>query len=123
MQNPLAVALGAAFVAIGTGAILAPRPSAGQYGLPTDDPTALALVRALGARDITIGASLLANRTDRPALARICFWGTITALADAAAVGSVRGPQPQQIIHLSGAAALGLAALALRKPLPPTPDA
>jgi hypothetical protein len=121
VRNSLAVALGATFVAIGAGALVAPRLSARQYGLPTDDPTALALVRALGARDIVIGGALLANRDDRPALAKICFWSTIAAVADAAAVGSVRGLQPQHAIHISGALALALAGNAFRQALPP-PD-
>jgi hypothetical protein len=121
MQNPLAVALGAAFGALGAGALVAPRLSAGQYGLPTEDPTALALVRALGARDIAIGGALISNRNDRPALARICFWSTVVALADASAVGSVNGLQPQQLVHLAGAAALTLAGISFRKPLPEPP--
>jgi hypothetical protein len=116
MPNPLAVALGAAFAAIGAGALVAPRLSAGQYGLPTDDPTALAFVRALGARDIAIGGALISNRDDRPALARICFWSTIAAFADAAAVGSIRGIRPQHIIHISGGFALALAGLSFRNP-------
>jgi hypothetical protein len=121
VNNPLALALGAAFAAIGAGALVAPKLSAGQYGLPTDDPTALALVRALGARDIAIGGALISNRDDRPALARICFWSTIVALADAAAVGSVHGFRPQHAVHISGALALALAGNAFRKPEPPPP--
>jgi hypothetical protein len=121
MQNPLALALGAAFAAIGAGALAAPRLSAAQYGLPTDDPTALALVRALGARDLAIGGALVSNRDDRPALARICFWSTIVALADAAAVASVRGLRPQHAVHLGGAVALALAGISFRKPLPEPP--
>ncbi len=116
MQNPLATALGGVFVLIGAGALIAPGISAGQYGLPTTDPTALALVRALGARDVAIGGAILANHDDRPALAGICFWATVAALTDAAAVASVRGLRPQHAIHLSGALALALAATAFRQP-------
>jgi hypothetical protein len=121
VNNPLALALGSAFAAIGAGAIIAPKTSAGQYGLPTEDPSALAFVRALGARDIAIGGALISNRDDRPALARICFWSTIAALADAAAVGSVRGLRLQHVVHISGALALILAGNAFRTtpPLPP----
>ncbi len=120
MQNTLAMALGAAFMAIGTGAIIAPRPSAAQYGLPSNDPTALALVRALGARDIAIGGALISNRDDRPALARICFWSTIVALADAAAVASLHGLRPQHAAHIGGALALALAGNAFRETPPPS---
>jgi len=117
VNNPLAVALGTVFAAIGVGAIVAPKLSAGQYGLPTDDPTALALFRALGARDIAIGGALISNRSDRAALARICFWATIVAFADAAAVASIHGIRPQHAIHLSGGLALALAANSFRTPL------
>jgi hypothetical protein len=117
VQNPLAAALGGVFVLIGTGAMLAPRLSAGQYGLPTGDPTALAFVRALGARDVAIGGALLANLEDRHALSGICFWATVAALADASAVTSIRGLRPQLAIHLGGAAALALAGNAFRRPL------
>ena len=116
MHNPLAIALGAAFGAIGLGALVAPGLSSAQYGLPTTDPTALALVRALGARDLAIGGALISNRADRRALARICFWSTIVAAADAAAVGSVHGLRPQHAIHFSGALALALAGNSFREP-------
>jgi hypothetical protein len=122
VQNPLALALGASFAAIGAAALVAPRVSAGQYGLPTDDPTALALVRALGARDLAIGGALISNRDDRPALARICFWSTLIALADAAAVGSIHGLRPQHAIHLSGAVALAFAGNAFRVTPPEAPS-
>ena len=114
MQNPLAIALGGAFAAIGSAALIAPRLSASQYGLPTVDSTALALVRAVGARDLAIGGALISNRANRPALARICLWSTVAALADAAAVASVHGLRPQHAVHLSGAVALALAGYAFR---------
>jgi hypothetical protein len=123
VQNPLAVALGAAFALIGVGALAAPKLSAEQYGLPTSDPTALALVRALGARDLAIGGALISSRGDRPALARICFWSTIVALADAAAVAGVRGLRPQHVVHVGGGLALALAGYAFRKGTePPGPN-
>jgi hypothetical protein len=57
---------GAAGLALfGTGALVAPKTFAGQFGLPTEDPVALA---------------------------------------------SVRGPQPQHLVHLAGFIALLLAA-------------
>jgi hypothetical protein len=120
VKNPLALALGATFAAIGIGALVAPRPSAAQYGLPTENPIALAFVRALGARDLAIGGALISNRDDRPALARICFWSTIAAAADAAAVGSIHGLRPQHAIHIGGALALALAGNAFRITPPQT---
>ena len=49
-----------AFIAIGLGALAAPRFSAAQYGFPAGDPPSAALVRALGARDLALGAILAA---------------------------------------------------------------
>ncbi len=116
MQNPLAACFGVSLICIGTGAIFAPRWSAGQYGLPTDNPTALGFVRATGARDIALGGALLANLANRKALAGICTGATIVALTDAAVVGSIHGWRPQHLIHLSGAIAMALAGYAYGRP-------
>ena len=116
MQNPLAAAFGVALLGLGTGAILAPRWSSAQYGLPTDNPTALALIRALGARDIALGGAFLASLNSRRALATLSACATLVALTDAAVVGTVHGWRPQHLIHLSGAAATTLAALAYARP-------
>ena len=42
-------------VAIGAGAIVAPRMFAMQYGIELDDPRALGFLRAMGVRDLAIG--------------------------------------------------------------------
>lgn len=112
MASAFSTLLGVAFVAIGVGGMAAPRTSAGQYGLPTDDPSALALIRALGARDLVIGALVLTSLGDAAAVRRIFAWATVAAAADAVAVASVRGLRPQHIVHLSGALALALASRA-----------
>ena len=44
---------------IGVGALVAPRASARQYGIVLDDSRALALIRAMGVRDLVIGVLLL----------------------------------------------------------------
>ncbi len=110
MNRTLSTVLGALFVAIGAGAVVAPRFSAPQFGLPSEDRTALAFVRGLGARDVVIGALILTSRDDAPALARIFSWSSLAGLADAAALASVRGLRPQHALHLGGALALALAA-------------
>ncbi len=116
MQNPLAAAFGAGLLGLGAGAILAPRWSAGQYGLPSDNPTSLALIRALGIRDIALGGAFLASLSNRRTLAALSAWSTLVALTDAAVVGAVHGWRPQHLIHLSGALATTFAAYAYTRP-------
>jgi len=101
---------GIAFFAIGAGAMLAPGLSSVQYGLPTTDRTALALIRAIGARDIVLGIILLlllATR-NRAALEIVLGVSVIAALGDATAVVTGRsdaGPR-DLAIHAGGAIAL-----------------
>jgi Domain of unknown function (DUF4267) len=110
MGFAFSLALGVAFVLIGVGGVIAPRISAGQYGLPTTDPSALALIRALGARDLVIGALALASLGEVAIRHQVFGWAILAAIADAAVVFSVRGWRPQHIVHLGGAIALAIAA-------------
>ncbi|HTJ26675.1 MAG TPA: DUF4267 domain-containing protein [Candidatus Limnocylindria bacterium] len=105
----LARALGAAFVAIGTTALAAPRFAAAHYGIAVEDADALAFVRAAGARDAALGLTILGTRGDarRVALAAAALVG----IADAAILTVRRGPRPQLAAHLGGFAALALATL------------
>jgi Domain of unknown function (DUF4267) len=114
VERTLSLGFALAFLGIGAGAVLAPRFSAGQYGLPGADPAALSFVRATGARDALLGALILTSLGDRAALRRTLAWSSLVGLADAAIVFARRGPQLQHAVHLGGFAALALAALALR---------
>jgi hypothetical protein len=114
MERTLGLGFAAAFLALGAGAVLAPRFSAGQYGVPSDDPAALAFVRATGVRDALLGGLILTSLGERAALRRVLGWSSLVGLADAGIVLARRGPQFQHAVHLSGFAALALAALALR---------
>jgi hypothetical protein len=101
---------GLAFFMIGIGALLAPGLSSEQYGLPVTDRAALALVRAVGARDLALGIIillLLAGR-NRGALELVLGVSILAALGDAAAVSAGRGDAgPRQLgVHAGGAAAL-----------------
>jgi hypothetical protein len=106
----VAALAGCAFFAVGIGALLAPGISSMQYGLPTTDRAALALVRAIGARDLVLGIIvllLLAGR-NRAALEIVLGASLLAAAGDAAAVTSGRsdaGPR-QLVVHAAGAAAL-----------------
>jgi hypothetical protein len=114
MLGSMMAALGGfAFILIGFGALFAPATSSAQYGLPTTDRTALALVRAVGARDVVLGLIillLLAGR-NRGALELVLGVSILAALGDAAAVSSGRddaGPA-QLAVHIGGATALAVA--------------
>ena len=54
----LAAVIIISLVTAGFGALSAPRRSAALYGIVLDDPRALALIRAMGARDLVIGGLL-----------------------------------------------------------------
>ncbi len=109
----LAGGAAALLVVIGAGGVIAPKISAGQFGIPLDDPGALAFVRAAGARDVILGAIMFASLNDGTALRRVLACSSLLGLADALAVASVRGLRPQHAVHLGGFAALALLALAM----------
>ena len=113
MRRTLAGAIAVGFTVIGTGGILAPKISARQFGLPTEDASALALVRAVALRDVILGAIVFASLDDRKMLRRVLGWSSIAALGDALAVASVRGLRAQHVLHVGGFAALAALALSL----------
>ena len=107
MMAHLTTTAGAAGLALfGTGALIAPKTFAGQFGLPTEDPVALAFVRATGARDLVLGALIFASQDDPPSLGRILAFSSLLGLADAFALASVHGLRPQHLVHLGGFVAL-----------------
>ncbi len=119
MIGTIVAALGGfAFTAVGIGALVAPGTSSTQYGLPTSDPAALALVRAVGARDIVLGALvlLLLARHDRDAVALVLSVSVLAAAGDATAVLTGRSDAELRhvAVHLCGAGALLAAAALLR---------
>jgi hypothetical protein len=104
---------GGAFFAIGIAALIAPSISSAQYGLPTTDRAALALVRALGSRDLALGIIilLLLAARNRDALELVLAVSILAAAGDLLAVTSGRSHAgPRQLgVHVAGAAALCLA--------------
>ena len=113
MQRTLAAGIGVVFSAIGVGGVVAPKLSAGQFGIPTADPAALAFVRAVAVRDVILGGLVFASLNDPKALRRVLGWASVAGLGDALAVASVRGLRPQHAVHLGGFAALALLALSM----------
>ncbi|GAC1402969.1 MAG: hypothetical protein NVSMB64_03700 [Candidatus Velthaea sp.] len=119
MIGTIVAALGGlAFLAVGAGALAAPGPSSRQYGLPTADPTALALVRAVGVRDIVLGIIVieLVISGNRGALAIVLAASILAAIGDAATVLSGRRDAKLRdvTIHIGGAVALAAAWVLVR---------
>jgi hypothetical protein len=109
--SALAVLHALALVAIGLGAMAAPRFSSGQYGMPTEHPVALALVRALGVRDLVLGiviGALLALGATR-ALGITLLVTALVAGVDLTLVR--RGPLRSRVVHAAGGVALVLAGI------------
>jgi hypothetical protein len=114
-----------ALVAIGAGALVAPRWSASQYGIVLDDPRGLALVRAMGIRDVVIGVllGLLAATRSRELVAwalcacmLIAFLDFVVVTTDRTTTGArarTRGISPRGL-HAAGGIGLGIAAAVLQ---------
>lgn len=115
------VALAASgLVAVGVGALVAPRASALQYGVVVDDVRSLAFIRAMGVRDLVIGVliGLLASTRSRELAAWALYATTLVAILDFVVVTidrptilareKTRGIPPR-VLHAAGAIGLGLA--------------
>jgi len=113
MQRTLAAGAAVLLTVIGTGGVIAPRISAGQFGIPTADPAALAFVRAAGLRDVILGALVFGSLGDVKTLRRVLGWTSLVGLGDAVTVAALRGLRPQHVLHVGGFAALALLALTL----------
>jgi hypothetical protein len=97
----LILGIAAGRMAIGIGALLAPRVALRALGLPPTGPEAPALARLAGGRDVTLAALTLAVREDPAGLRRV---GLAAAAADAAdaAVFGLAGRRPE--MRLAGVA-------------------
>jgi hypothetical protein len=119
------VALAASsLVAVGVGALIAPRTSARQYGIVVEDLRALAFIRAMGIRDLVIGVllGLLASTRSRDLVAWALYTTTLIALLDFVVVTIDRRRtvardkthgMPSRLLHAVGAIGLGLAGAVL----------
>jgi hypothetical protein len=109
-------ALGALAIAtLGGGAVLAPAAMTRGYGVPSDDPGALEYVRAVGARDIVLGAIIGAVliRGDQRTLSATMLCCSLVGLADFLIVRNAQKDEaaPAVAIHTAGFAACGVVAL------------
>lgn len=97
-------------VAIGLGAVVAPRRALAQYGIVLDDPRALAFIRAMGIRDAVIAGllTLVALESGRPALACGIGLSATIALTDFVVVRGDRQATASGVPALRMDAALAL---------------
>jgi Domain of unknown function (DUF4267) len=116
----LSVAIIVSLVAVGSGALFAPRRWAALYGIVLDDRRALGFIRAMGVRDLVIGGLLavIAYRCGREALGCGLCLTAVVALADyvvvtadrrAATPGSPAHAMDTRVLHATGAVGLVLA--------------
>jgi hypothetical protein len=102
----------AGLLAIGAGAVVAPKPSSRGYGMPSDDPVALAFVRAMGTRDIALGliVAALCRPDARTGLTAAIGATALVAGTDFALVAGSEAPEAERALFVHGG---GVAALAL----------
>ncbi len=100
---PFCVAMG--LLGVGALAIVDAKKSAATYGLPTEDATALALIRALGARDIVVGLGILTHLRNSKSLV---VFSSLIAVADFSLVGLVSEKPPRSSLMIHGGGAIAL---------------
>lgn len=119
----LAKLLAGGRVAIGLALFVAPRQAARRWvGDEVDETGTRMALRGLGARDVALGAGLLASLEDGASTDRWLEAGAVADLADAAAVVLARDERPTEVVLATLAVAGGAAAagLWLRRRLPGT---
>ena len=104
-----------AFIAIGTAALVAPKTSSEQYGLPSTERYALSLVRALGARDLVLGLILLGLVLGKAnfAILLTLSLSAVIAIIDASIVNRERGADGRKSVLTHTIGALGCIAASL----------
>ena len=100
-------------IGVGAAALVAPRTMATVFGMPTDDPIALAYSRAACLRDGIIGGIVLTTSDEPEALKRVVFWAAAIGLLDAILLAATRGPRWQHALHLGGFVAVALLGLTI----------
>lgn len=92
-------------LAVGALALISPQRLSRSYGVPVSQPTAIAYVRATGARDLILGAVFAANvyLQDTLVLLILCVAGVALSLADfLIAFSFARSFRSEQIAHIVG---------------------
>jgi hypothetical protein len=108
----LALALGAARVGLGVGALLATGPTLKALLFGETDAVGRAFAKLAGGRDLALGLLTLAARDDRDVLRTLVLSGVVLDAADAVSLGLAARDGDTRLAGLGGVAAGGGAALA-----------
>jgi hypothetical protein len=110
LARQAALALAAGRLAVGTGALLVTRPALRTVGFPEPGATGWSLAKVLGARDVAIGALIIAARDDRATLRAATLAVTTLDAADLLAFSLAAGdPETRR----AGAVGAAMAAVAV----------
>ena len=115
MRRTVKLVAAGGLIGVGAAALVAPRTMAAVFGMPTDDPTALAYSRAACLRDAIIGAIVLTTPDEPEALKRVVLWASAIGLLDATLLAATRGPRWQHVLHLGGFLAVALLGLTIAR--------
>jgi len=103
----LVIVQAAGLIGIGLGAFVAPAFGAKGYGLPTQDAVALAFMRGIGVRDISLGLSIIAvELLHSPAIGWVMLAVSPVAFSDLLTTSRLEAPWASRIPHLLGGALL-----------------
>jgi hypothetical protein len=112
LARQLVLAMAGGRLAVGAAAFFATRPALNAAGFPEPGATGLGLGKALGARDLTLGALTVAVREDPEALATVALVAACLDAADTAAFVFVAAEPESRRAGLASLAVAGLAAAA-----------
>jgi hypothetical protein len=116
MLRFLVALLGVGLVAVGIAAVLAPGFAATLYGVDAPTLSASVFVRAAGARDVAIGAiliALLARRCDTRTLGIAVLGATLVPVFDTVSVLQASGMRLALILHAGSILPMIVIAIAL----------
>jgi hypothetical protein len=111
LARQLVLAMAGGRLAVGTAAFFATRPALRAAGFGEPDATGRGLGKALGARDLTLGAITVALRDDPEALATVALVCACLDAADTAAFAFVAAEPETRRAGLASLAVAGLAAV------------
>jgi hypothetical protein len=107
-----ALALGAARVGLGVGALFATRPTLKALLFGETDAVGRALAKLAGGRDLALGATILAVRDDAATLRAFVLAAAVLDAADAVSLGLAARDPDTRLAGLGGVASGGGAAVA-----------
>jgi hypothetical protein len=108
----VALLLGGSRLAIGIGALFAPRPALRLLGFDGTEATGEAMARLAGGRDLALGALTVGARDDASTLRTVIVLSSACDLADALALGLAARREETRRAGLGGVLSGGAAALA-----------